>query len=51
MIYKIVVVDLSIDERIEKTVEAESVFDAIDKVSIELENAEDTELIEAYPIL
>ncbi len=51
MMYKIVVADLSIDERIEKTVEAGSVFDAIDKVCVDLENAEDTELIEAYPIL
>lgn len=49
MFYRLIMCDTVTDTRIEKVVEAKSVFDAIDLVTAELDNPEDTELIEAVP--
>lgn len=51
MYYKLIMCDTVADRRIEQVVEAKSVFDAIDLVAAELENPEETELIEAFPCL
>ena len=50
MRYKLIMCDLAKDNRLERVVEAKSVFDAIDMVANELDNPEDVELIEASPI-
>lgn len=49
MYYKLIMSDTAKDNRIERVVEAKSVFDAIDIVAAELDNPEDVELIEAVP--
>lgn len=49
MFYKLIMGDTATDTRIERVVEAKSVFDAIDIVAAELDNPEETELIEAFP--
>ena len=50
MKYKLIMGDNKANRRIEKYVEAKSVFDAIDIVANEIENPEETELIEAFPV-
>lgn len=42
--------DLQKDEAIKMEIEAKSVFDAINIAAKEIENPEETELIEAYPV-
>ena len=51
MTYELIMCDLVTDTRIKRVVEAKSVFDAIDIVSLELDRPEETELIEALPIM
>jgi hypothetical protein len=43
--------DNASDNRIEMVIEAESVFDAIDIVALEMDKPEEVDLIEAFPIL
>lgn len=50
MNYKLIMSDTVKDKKFERMVEAASVFDAINIVAAELENPEDVELIEAFPI-
>ena len=50
MIYRIVMSDTVTDSRIERVIEASSVFDAIDIAAAEIDNPEETELIEAIQI-
>lgn len=51
MRYKLIMCDMVTDSRIEREVEAKSVFDAIDIAADEIDNPEETELIEAFPCL
>ena len=50
MRYKLIMSDTVTDTKIERVIEAKSVFDAIDLVTDELDNPEKTELIEATPL-
>ena len=51
MKYQLIMSDIAADSRIEIEIEAKSVFDAIDIVADEIDNPDETELIEAFPIL
>lgn len=51
MLYKVIMSDTTKDRRIELEIEAKSVFDAIDLAAKQIEFPEETELIEAYPVL
>ena len=50
MTYKLIMTDTAKDKKLERIVEAKSVFDAIDMVAAELESPDDVELIEAFPV-
>lgn len=50
MKYRVAVSNVVNDERVDFTVSAKSVFDAIDKVAKELTNPEKTELLFAQPV-
>ena len=50
MLYRIIMSDTVTDSRIERVIEASSVFDAIDTIAAEIDNPEETELVEAIPI-
>jgi hypothetical protein len=47
--YKVIMFDTLADRRIEMEIEAESVFDAISIAADEIDNPEETELVEAVP--
>ena len=51
MLYKVIMLETTRDRRIELEIEAKSVFDAIDLAAERIEFPEETELIEAYPVL
>lgn len=48
--YRVIMSDYSQDKTIIKELNAESVFDAINKVTELINNPNETKLIEAYPI-
>ncbi len=50
MKYKVIMGDNKENRRIEMCVDAKSVFDAIDMAANNIDNPEETELIEAFPI-
>lgn len=50
MRYKVIMADHEMDCRIEMEIEAGSVFDAIDIAGDKIDNPEETELVEAFPI-
>lgn len=50
MKYKLIMGDNKADRRIEMDIDAKSVFDAIDIATNSIDNPEETELIEAYPL-
>lgn len=50
MKYKVIMGDNKENRRIEMCIEAKSVFDAIDIAADKIDNPEETELVEAYPL-
>ena len=51
MEYAVVMSDMVKDERIEMSIKVNSVFDAIDMAADRVDDPEETELIEAYPVI